>query len=132
MEFKGQYLEYDEYRELGGTLEQTPFNLLEFEARQNIDKYTFGRLKELETQSQETKLCVYKLMEVINSYSPSSGSQNKAVASENTDGYSISYATPSKEFTTAKNSEIEGIVREYLVDCKLDNGVPYMYCGADE
>ena len=29
MEFKGQYLTYNEYKSLGGNLNQTPFNLLE-------------------------------------------------------------------------------------------------------
>ena len=131
MEFSGQYLTYEEYQALGGTLTETPFNLLEFEARQNVDKYTFGRLKELEEQNQEVKLCIFKLIGLINSYSGYEV-QNKTVSSESTDGYSISYGTPTTEFTKAKNSEIEGVVREYLVDCKLEDGTPYMYCGADE
>ena len=29
MEFKGQYLTYQEYLALGGTIEKMPFNLLE-------------------------------------------------------------------------------------------------------
>ena len=76
----GKYLTYNEYQELGGTLDQTSFNLLEFEARQIIDKYTFGRLKELDTQNQEVKLCVYKLITLGNSYKALEN-QNKGVAS---------------------------------------------------
>ena len=45
MEFSGQYLTYDEYKELGGNLDQTPFNLLEFESRRIIDSKTQQRLK---------------------------------------------------------------------------------------
>ena len=45
MEISGQYLTYVEYKALGGTLTETPFKILEFEARQNVDKYTFGRFK---------------------------------------------------------------------------------------
>ena len=30
MEFNGQYLTYNEYKALGGSLDITPFNLLEF------------------------------------------------------------------------------------------------------
>ena len=130
MEFSGQYLTWIEYKALGGTLAETPFNLLEFEARQNVDKYTFGRLKELETQNQEVKLCIFKLIGMINSYSKEE-TQNKGVASENTDGYSVSYITPNTTITEAKNSEIKGIVKEYLVDCKLEDGTPYMYCGVE-
>lgn len=131
MEFSGQYLIYTEYKALGGTLTEMPFKILEFEARQNVDKYTFGRLKELETQNQEVKLCIFKLIDVLNSYSIQE-TQNKGVSSENTDGYSISYLAPSTNITEAKNSEIKGIVKEYLVDCKLEDGTPYMYCGADK
>ena len=45
MDFSEQYLTYAEYRSLGGTLDITPFNLLEFEARRKIDIRTFNRLK---------------------------------------------------------------------------------------
>ena len=48
MEFTKQYLTYEEYQELGGTLEETPFDIVELEAQKSIDKYTFGRLKDLE------------------------------------------------------------------------------------
>lgn len=129
MEFSGQYLTYKDYQDLGGTLSEMPFNLLEYEARQNIDKYTFGRLKDLEEQIEETKLCTYKLIELISSYDKYE-TQNKGVASESIDGYSVSYSTPNTSFTMAKNSEIEDTIKTYLVDCKLEDGTPYMYCGA--
>lgn len=122
MEFEGQYLTYDEYKAMGGLLDQTPFNLLEFEARKEVDKYTFNRLVNLETQNQEVKLCIYALIEQVNS--------NKAnlngVASESTDGYSISY-------TSQNNSEISqktrNIIETYLINCKLSDGTPYLYRG---
>lgn len=129
MEFSGQYLTYKDYQDLGGTLSEMPFNLLEYEARQNIDKYTFGRLKDLEEQIEETKLCTYKLIELISSYDKYE-IQNKGVASESIDGYRVSYSTPNTSFTMAKNSEIEDTIKTYLVDCKLEDGTPYMYCGA--
>lgn len=129
MEFSGQYLTYTDYQELGGTLSEMPFNLLEYEARQSIDKYTFGRLKDLEEQKEETKLCTYKLIELINSYNKYE-TQNKGVASESIDGYSVSYSTPDSSFTMAKDNEIKNVIKTYLVDCKLEDGTPYMYCGA--
>ena len=90
MEFTKQYLTYEEYQELGGTLDETPFNILELEAQKNIDKYTFGRLKDLEKQIIEVKICEVKLIELLNTYN-TYNLQDKSVASENTDGYSISY-----------------------------------------
>ena len=130
MEIQGQYLTYSEYQALGGTLTETPFKILEYEARQNVDKYTYGRLKELQTQNQETKLCIFKLIGVLDSYNKQE-TQNKGVSSESIDGYGISYLAPSTSVIQAKNSELQGIVKEYLVDCKLADGTPYMYCGAD-
>ena len=122
MEFEGQYLTYDEYKALGGLLDQTPFNLLEFEARKEIDKYTFNRLVNLETQNQEVKLCIYALIEQINS--------NKAnlngVASESTDGYSISYTSQNNAETSQKTRKT---IETYLINCKLSDGTPYLYRG---
>lgn len=71
MEFKGQYLNFSEYNELGGNLDQMPFNLFEFKARKKIDEYTRGRLINLEEQDIEVKTCIYNLIrtfEVDESY----------------------------------------------------------------
>ena len=128
MELEGQYLTYEEYKALGGTLDQTPFKVLEYEARQSIDRYTFGRLKDFKEQNQEVKMCIYSLINMMNSYKLLE-EQNKGIASENTDGYSVSYITPSKSVVESKNSEIKGIIKEYLADCKLEDGTPYLYRG---
>lgn len=63
MVFSGQYLTYNEYRQLGGTLDIMPFNLLEIKARENIDRETQGRLKGATTVPSEVKVCVYDLVE---------------------------------------------------------------------
>ena len=55
--------------------------------------------------------------------------QNKAIASENTDGYSITYKSASSNDMLVKNNELSDIVRTYLIDCKLENGTPYLYRG---
>lgn len=128
MEFKDQYLTYDEYLQLGGTLDETPFNILELEARKNIDKYTFGRLQNLEEQCNEVKVCEYRLINALNAYAISEN-QNKRVLSENTDGYSVSYGQASENTSMAKISETRGIIRTYLAECKLEDGTPYLYAG---
>ena len=70
MEFNGQYLTYEEYKALGGSLDLTPFNLLEFESRRRIDIRTQCRLKDIDSKDipQEVKLCEYALINSINSY----------------------------------------------------------------
>ena len=129
MEFKGQYLTYQEYLALGGTLDEMPFNLLEFNARKKIDERTFGRLIDKGQEYKEVKLCVYNMITTLNSYS-SYDTQNKAISSESTDGYSISYGTPQKSTTEAKNSELEDIIDTYLSNLIIDD-VPVLYRGAD-
>lgn len=129
MEFKGQYLTYQEYLALGGTLDEIPFNLLEYNARKKIDERTFERLVGKGQEYQEVKLCVYNMITTLNSYS-SYDTQNKAISSENTDGYSISYGTPQKSTTEAKNSELEDVIDTYLSNLIVDD-VPVLYRGAD-
>ena len=130
MEFEKQYLSYDEYQVLGGTLQETPFNILELEARKNIDKYTFGRLKNLEEQIDEVKICEFKLINLLDTYS-NYENQNKAISSENTDGYSVSYAQASENVSKAKLEEIRSTIKTYLAECYLENGMPYLYSGVD-
>ena len=129
MEFEGQYLTYQEYQLLGGTLEEMPFNLLEFNARMKIDERTFGRLVDKGQEYKEVKLCIYNMIITLNSYS-SYDTQNKAISSESIDGYSISYGTPQKSTTEAKNSELENVMNSYLANVIIDN-VPVLYRGAD-
>lgn len=128
MEFTNQYLGYDEYLLLGGTLEETPFDILELEARKSIDKYTFGRLKDLEEQINEVKICEYKLIELLDTYN-SYNTQNKSISSENTDGYSVSYSGASENVLKAKINDIKGIIKTYLAECYLEDGTPYLYVG---
>ena len=134
MEYSGQYLTWSDYKSLGGTLAEAPFNLLEFEARRRIDIRTQNRLKEVEYSEipQEVKLCEYKLIDSIQSYSNTINgiANNNGVASENTDGYSISYLTSNQigDIVTSRTSELDDIVRTYLLGV-IFNGEHLMYIG---
>ena len=128
MEFEGQYLTHEEYRGLGGTLDLMPFNLLELEARKIIDKYTFGRLQNLGSQKQETKLCIYNLISMLKTYNDDLA-RNRAISSENIDGYSITYLSSVNEQKNGKENEIKGILEDWLNNCELDDGTPYLYRG---
>jgi len=133
MTFEGQYLTYAEYTELGGSaIGEMPFNILEFEARRQIDIRTFNRLKDSEDIPQEVKLCEYALINSIKSYEETTNNvaSNGNVASENTDGYSISYITADKvsNIVKSKQDEIDNIVETYLMFV-IYNGEHLMYCG---
>lgn len=131
MEFSGQYLTYEEYMALGGTLDLTPFNLLEFEARRRIDIRTQNRLKDNEIP-QEVKLCEFKMINSILGYNETQKdvSNNGNIASENTDGYSVSYITADKikDVISSKDKELNTIMYYYLIDV-IVNGEHIMYAG---
>ena len=131
MEFSGQYLTYEEYRALGGTLDLTPFNLLEFESRRLIDIRTQNRLKNVDNIPQEVKLCEYKMINNINGYTKSIDKAiNENVKSENTDGYSVTYATTSdiEEIIKSKSAELNDTINNYLLGVVV-NGEHIMYAG---
>lgn len=121
MVFSGQYLTYNDYRHLGGTLAESPFDILEFECRSRINERTQGRLKSQSDIPQEVKMCMFSLMECIESYV--NKSQNKNVASENIDGYSVTYISGGqiRELMSSKSAEIDDIIRTYLTGVIVNN-----------
>jgi hypothetical protein len=131
MEINGQYLTYEEYKALGGTLDIMPFNLLEFEARRKIDIRTFNRLKDKKEIPQEVKLCIFNMVNSINSYATSLTNVGN-VASESTDGYSVSYLTAGdiSNVVKSKENELDDIIRTYLLGVIVDDE-HLMYCGVE-
>ena len=131
MEFSGQYLTYEEYRALGGTLDLTPFNLLEFESRRLIDTATQNRLKNVDTIPSEVKLCEFKMINSIDGYTKSvNNAVNENIKSENTDGYSVNYATITdiEEIIKSKSAELNDTISTYLL-LLVVNGEHIMYAG---
>ena len=113
MEYSGQYLTYNEYKAMGGTLDQTPFNILELKSRKEIDKYTLGRLIGLETQVQEVKNCIWELINLEHSIN------NGVEISGNVINYNHQQIQATKK----------SIITSHLMSCKLEDGTPYLYCG---
>ena len=131
MDFERQYLTYLEYKALGGTLDQTPFNILEFEARKQIDLRTQNRLKNETTIPSEVKLCDFHLIEKINSYNNTTESASGNIMNETTDGYSIGYinATQINEIIKSKNTDLQDIMLTDLYGV-IVNGEHIIYNGA--
>ena len=132
MEFSGQYLTYEEYKALGGNLDITPFNLLEFEARKKIDNRTQNRIKYMNSKPEEVKLCVNAMINTLVQYViDSSKGINKNIASESIDGYSVSFITGSQiqESIKSKKSELEDIIQTYLGDIRTSDNIPVLYLG---
>ena len=129
MEFKNQYLSYEEYKSLGGTLGEMPFNILELKARQVINERTQNRLKNIEEMPQEVKICVYDLINTMNKYNLSNNSTSSNVSSENIDGYSVTYKSGT-EMTTEQKAQYEDIMLTDLYGV-IVNGEAILYLGAN-
>lgn len=129
MEFINQYLTYDEYIELGGTLDnETPFNILETEARNELNNYTHNRLKHLNNQPNEVKLCMLALINDLETFH-NVKKCNKNIVSESIDGYSVNYGQTSKEQIDTQVAEIKNIIEGYLGSLIMPDGTPYLYMG---
>ena len=122
--FEGQYLTYEEYTSLGGTLEQTPFNLLEYEARKQIDLRTKRRLVNLEVIPNEVKLCDFHLIDKIMNYASAiQDTSNNNIVNESIDGYSVTYLSPSEvnNILVSKNKEFQDIMLNDLYGVIVNN-----------
>ena len=118
MEFKGQYLTYQEYKALGGTLDLTPFNILEFEARRKIDVITHNRLVDGDDIPEQVKMCEFTIMDkVLKVYNENI---NRGVTSESVGSYSVSYGDIQK-IIEDKNFEIEDIITTDLYGVIYNN-----------
>ncbi len=129
MEFKGQYLTYEEYLELKGTLDQVSFNLLEYDVRKMIDKRTLNRLKNISEIPEEVKGCVYKMITIKESYQ-SLRKQDKTIVSTNTDGYSETKKKLEISDIETEDRELCNVMETYLHGVIVNN-TPILYLGVE-
>lgn len=118
MEFSEHYLTYEEYRFLGGTLDLTPFNLLEFEAHRKVDSLTQNRLRNQENIPQEVKICIFNLINTLQTYI---NNKNRNIQSESVGEYSVSYGGNIKELIQNKNEELNDIIINDLYGVMVNN-----------
>ena len=147
------YLTYEEYQNMGGTLDETAFNDFEFEAECIINWYTFNRLKNEVTLPTEVKRCMNALIKLAKLKADSMvlGSQTtqtndgqghvtttttmSAIASQSNDGVSISYnmVSATQLFQSLsprmKGGEVETTVKMYLQDVMNSLGQKVLYRG---
>lgn len=124
MKFEGQYLTFDEYQGLGGTLnDNNAFDLLEYEIRKKINLRTQNRLVNLTTIPFEVKMCVNRLIDKVNVWTKNENKHDDNKASESVGSYSVSFITGSQiaETMAAHSQEIEDIMFEYLYGVKVNN-----------
>lgn len=143
------YLTYEEYTNMGGTLEETAFENYEFEARSLIDWYTFRRLDNEETYPEAVKRCMYALIQLAElkasalklGMQPQEFSSSTSVeglpyvASQSNDGVSISYnvLSASEMFKLLNSKEagnvVEDTIKRYLNGVKNSLGRLLLFRG---
>lgn len=132
------YLTYEEYQAMGGTLDATTFDDLEFEAEALVNWYTFNRLKNDTTFPEELKRLMKYLINLAYSKSgmlDASGSGNsdsagKTIASQSNDGVSISYNILSaKDLIESVKAESETAIKQYLQGVMNEAGRMLLYRG---
>ena len=130
MDFTNQYLSYEEYMFSGGTLDEVPFNELEYECRRIIDSRTQNRLKKAKEIPEEVKRLENKMIQNLQEYYVSLEKAQSGIASENIDGYSVSYipSTQISQLIEGKTDVLQDLVSTYLFGVIVNNE-HLLYCG---
>jgi hypothetical protein len=127
------YLEYSEFEDMGGTVNEDAFPRFEAKARTQIDRATHGRLAKETPVRNSVKYCVFELISAIAAGESVGGiASGRAVASMSNDGVSVSFAQAGDDAGTRSDSiRYFAIIRTWL-DGETDaNGTPLLYAGVD-
>jgi hypothetical protein len=133
------YLTYEEYQNMGGTLEEIPFNDFEFQAEAQINYATFNRLKNDATFSNEVKRLTKYLIDLLEkkaaAFSLGKGSSSSAdsgvyITSQSNDGVSVSYnGMAPTDLVEMCKTEVLTAIRNYLDGVKNEAGHKLLYRG---
>lgn len=133
------YLNYDEFQNYGGTLDETTFNEYSFEAESLINYWTFNRLIEDTEVSENVKRCTYKLISLIKQKADAltlgasvddTNASSAAITSQSNDGVSISYnALSASQLLENSKTEFEDTIKRYLQGVRNSLGQLVLYRG---
>lgn len=123
-----EYLTYDEYKEIGGTLEPAAFKRYSTRVFSRIRTDTQGRIDKMSAVPDEVKavcrdLAEYYFNNDICQQRVSSESQAQGGTSE-----SISYE---KKTQADMERDVSWIIADHLASVKDDEGTPLLYWGCD-
>ena len=141
MDMSPRYLTYDEYTEVGGTLDETEFNYYAYEAESYIDWYTFNRLHNMTEIPDAVKRCEVYLIKFIQERlsvlgvsmgDNGSNADNPimSVMSQSNDGVSVSYGSMSaKDANASLYKEVEQTIQRQLAGVTNELGRKLLYRG---
>lgn len=133
------YLTYEEYQNMGGTLDSTSYENFEFEAEALINWYTFNRLKNDVTFPEAVKRLMKYLIDLAQERAQlltaggsgdSENSTGAAIASQSNDGVSVSYNVMSAaQIMESLKGQESGAIQRYLQDVVNEAGRKLLYRG---
>lgn len=125
-----QYLTYDEYRRMGGELEETDFSTKEQEAEMEINFLTDRRLVLDTAIPGEVKNLVFNLIDLISQKADYESTDSGTVASVSNDGVSVSYnKQTAQEFLDGYEDNLKKMIVKYLYGLTNQAGEPLIYRG---
>ena len=141
MDMSPRYLTYEEYQEVGGTLDETEFNYYGYEAESYIDWYTFNRLHNMTEIPDAVKRCEVFLIRLIQERLAALGISSvngdgdvdntlKSILSQSNDGVSVSYnSLGARDAIGGLSKEIEQTVNRFLAGVTNELGRKLLYRG---
>lgn len=121
-----QYINYDQYKELGGKLDDAAFKRNIARANGVIDSMTFNRIEAMsEIPNNAKELC----RDLVEYFADNFGSSRQVSnRSQSAGGLSESESFVIRS-TEERAGEIADIVKDYLMNIADDNGTPLLYRG---
>ena len=113
-----QWLEWEEYKTLGGKTNEANFTLLEEDARMKIDSLTFGRLRNETPMRRVVKGLIVRLID-----------RGLLGSADGLDYQSQSNGSQSFSLAAKKGNEAENFIRAYLQNEVDAKNIPLFYAG---
>ncbi len=121
-----QYLTFDEYKELGGALDEAAFIRNINRVNGIIRNATHCRIEKMQSVPDEAKALCRDLLDYFHAYPTT----EKAISSKSQSAGGVSesegYTVKSKE---EQAEDINNMICDYLLCIKDDNGTPLLYRG---
>ena len=122
-----QYITYDEYVEIGGTLDLTAFNRKITRVCGIIENATYGRIEPLRGIPTQVKELCRDLVELLAEYEEPEGTVQSRSQSAGGVSESVSFANVTNDDIRCR---IDNMITDYLSCVKTKNGVSLLYKGA--
>lgn len=132
------YLTYEEYKALGGTLDETTFNDYEFRAEALVNYATFNRLAKDAVIPDKVKRVIKYIIDLVQKKadalslgnSSDSASGTTYITSQSNDGVSVSYnGMASTDVFNLCDEEIQSAIQLYLYGVMNEAGRFLLYRG---